>query len=86
MVILYEIMITIKDNEQSSNQHYVAMIAPNYSNTYYLIPQIFTPLTTSTKGLIKIDAINYNYQTIAGKRYLLRNIYSFAKSNINIIN
>lgn len=80
------VRITFSDNDQASNTHYAAMISPNYSNFYYVIPQVFEQLTSSTKGVIKIDAINYNYQTIAGKRYLFRNIYSYAKSNIKIVN
>ncbi len=80
------IMVTINDNNQLPTKHYVAFIAPNYTNNYYLPPTIFAPLNVGLNAVIKLDAINYTYQTIAGKQYLFRNIYSFVKTNVLIIN
>lgn len=80
------IMIRISDDQQLSQQHHVALQAPNYSNTYYLPPIIFTPLMIGPRAVVTIDAINYNYQTISGKRYLFRNIYSYVRANVKIIN
>ena len=32
----------------------------------------FSPLLVGTNAVVKIEAINYNYQTVAGKKYLFR--------------
>lgn len=80
------IMIRISDNQQLSSQHHVALLAPNYSNTYYLPPTIFGPLVIGPKAVITIDAIKYNYQTVSGKRFLFRNIYSYVRTDVKIIN
>lgn len=80
------IMISISDNQQSPNQHHVALLAPNYSNTYYIPPTLFTLLSVGSKAVITIDAIKYNYQTVSGKRFLFRNIYSFVRADVKIIN
>lgn len=80
------IYISIDDDQQLSLSHHVALKAPNYSNTYYLPPSIFTTLVNGPRSVITIEAINYNYQTISGKLYLFRNIFSYVRANVKIIN
>lgn len=80
------IRININDNNNATNKHYIALQAPNYSNKYYLTPSMFSPLLVGTNAVVKIEAINYNYQTVAGKKYLFRNMFSFVKAGITIIN
>lgn len=80
------IRITVNDNNNASNKHYIALQAPNYANKYYLTPSMFSPLVIGTNAVVKIEAINYNYQTVAGKKYLFRNMFSFVKTGITIIN
>ncbi len=80
------IRITVNDNNNASSPHYIALQAPNYANTYYLTPSMFNPLLIGTNAVVKIEAINYNYQTVAGKKYLFRNMFSFVKTGITIIN
>ena len=46
----------------------------------------FSPLLVVTNAVVKIEAINYNYQTVAGKKYLFRNMFSFVKTGVTIIN
>lgn len=78
------VIISITDDSQQATPHHVALAAPNLTNMYYLPPQIFTVLVEGPRAYIKIETINYNYQTISGKRYLFRNIYSFVKPGLYI--
>lgn len=80
------ISILFSDNLMGSSINRVLFRAPNHSNNYYVIPTVFSPLQTGTGAFIKIEAINYSYQTISGKQYLFRHIYSFARNNIIIVN
>lgn len=80
------ITIRVTDNNQNSQPKTIALMAPNYSNTYYLPPTLFTLLSCGPKSTITIDAIKYSYQTVAGKQYLFRNIYSFVRADVKIIN
>jgi hypothetical protein len=80
------IRVFFADNDQQTTRHYADFVAPNYTNNYYIIPSVFASLVAGSRGLIKIEAVNYTYQTIAGKQFLFRNIYSFTKPNIRIIN
>ena len=47
---------------------------------------MFNPLVIGANAVIKIEAINYNYQTVAGKKYLFKNSFSFVKAGVTIIN
>ena len=78
------IMISITDDSQQQSPHHVALIAPNYTNTYYLPPLLFATLINGPRAVISIEAIKYKYQTVSNKRFLFRNMYSFVKSNIII--
>ena len=80
------IRITFADNEQLQTRHYATFVAPNYTNNYYIKPSIFSPLVAGPRAFIKIDVVNYSYQTIGGKQFLFRNIASFTKTKIRIIN
>ncbi len=80
------IRITVNDNNNASSPHYIALQAPNYANKYYLTPSMFNPLVIGANAVVKIEAINYNYQTVAGKKYLFRNMFSFVKTGVTIIN
>ncbi len=80
------IIISVSDNNNMPTPHRIALVAPNYANTYYLPPTLFATLITGPSAVIKIEAVNYNYQTISGKRYLFRNIFNYTKAGIRIIN
>lgn len=80
------IRITINDNNSSPTKHYIALQAPNYANKYYLTPRMFNPLLIGGNSVIKVEAISYNYQTVAGKKYLFKNSFSFVKTGVTIIN
>ena len=80
------IRITVNDNNNASSPHYIALQAPNYANKYYLTPTMFNPLVSGGNSVIKVEAINYNYQTVAGKKYLFKNSFSFVKTGVTIIN
>ncbi len=80
------ILISFADDDQLSTRHFCAFQAPNYSNTYYIPPSVFNPLAIGPRGFIQVKAINYNYQTIAGKQFLFRNIFNFVRQNVRIIN
>lgn len=80
------IIISVNDNNNLPTPHRIALVTPNYANTYYLPPTLFTSLITGPNAVIKIEAVNYNYQTISGKRYLFRNIFNYTKAGIRIIN
>ena len=60
------------------------MQAPNYTIKYYLTPIMFNPLVVGGNSVIKVEAINYNYQTVAGKKYLFKNSFSFVKEGVII--
>ncbi len=80
------IQIRFADDNQLASQHHVAYKAPNYANRYYLPPFIFSPLVVGPRAVVTVEAINYTYQTIGGKQYLFRNIFSFVKNGITLIN
>lgn len=80
------IRITISDNNLATTPHYIVLQAPNYANKYYLTPAMFNPLLVGDNSVIKVEAISYNYQTVAGKKYLFKNSFSFVKAGVTIIN
>ena len=47
---------------------------------------MFNPLVAGGNAVIKVEAISYNYQTVAGKKYLFKNSFSFVKTGVTIIN
>ena len=80
------IMISISDDKQIPNQHHIALLAPNYSNVYYLPPTLFSSLVVGPRASITIQAIKYYYQTVSGKRFLFKNSYSFVRADVKVIN
>lgn len=80
------ICIRVIENPEDASTYRVEMIAPNYTNRYYIVPEALANLGLSVHGALKIEAVNYSYQTVEGKLFLFRNIYSYIKHNIVIAN
>jgi len=80
------INIVFWDDLQGASINKAVFKAPNYTNSYYIVPSVYDDLQTGSRACIKIEAINYSYQTISGKQFLFRNIYGFARNNISIVN
>jgi len=69
-----------------SEQHRVALVSPYYTDKYYITPSALANLSTGPQASIKIEAINYSYQTISDKRYLFKSKFSYLKYNVVIVN
>jgi len=76
------ISVFIYNDSLGNVAHPTIFRAPNYTNNYYVIPQVFTQLAANLPAVIKIEATNYTYQTISDKQYLFRNTYSFVWPNV----
>jgi hypothetical protein len=79
------IHILLIDNPDAEGAQRVGLMAPNYANMFYIVPAALSNLGLSTNAVIKIEAVNYSYQTIEDKLFLFRNISSYVKNNVVIV-
>ncbi len=80
------ITIFFSDNPNGNTVNTAIFKAPNYTNTYYIIPSVFENLQVGSNAYMKIEASNYSYQTISDKQFLFRNIYCYTRSKITVVN
>lgn len=80
------ISIRVTEDNRLPQKKTVYFLSPNYSNTYYLPPNLLSSLSIGPRALIEIEAISYKYQTVAGKKYLFKNSFTFVKTGLTITN
>jgi hypothetical protein len=80
------VLVTIWDDNQLVAQHRVLCQIPNFGSYYYIIPEVMETLEVGPRAAVKIEAINYSYQTVADKQFLFRNSYSYLRRGIYIRN
>lgn len=79
------VSIEMYDDSLGTILHRVIMLAPNFTDTYYIPAQVFQTLKAGLRAIIKVEAINYTYQTISDKQFLFRNTFAFARYRIPIV-